>query len=119
MCNWILYGGYMKVHKSIIIITLPIVIFSLTLAVLMQFSIISIWHDDFFVNICIGVFASGILLLFTSTSSYLIEKRNYYRTLFLIINEISADLINTIDNTLKNKAEFLYLEHLQVVENVF
>ncbi|MCL2071933.1 MAG: hypothetical protein FWH07_06855 [Oscillospiraceae bacterium] len=106
----------MRIHKSIVLITLPLMIISLVIGFLIESDVIINEYKNFLVNICIGVFASAILSMFISVKSYLVEKRNYYITAFTTARDLICDSISLIEQTSQKNEKFPYIDILKTIE---
>lgn len=70
----------MKNTKLIIGLMIVVSVISLILSVLLEFNIVlkSIEHKDYYINLLMGIFVSGILVILTSVTQFIFQKRDYY-----------------------------------------
>ncbi|WIV11093.1 hypothetical protein [Proteiniborus sp. MB09-C3] len=93
----------MKISKNIIILMSILCICFFGLAVFFEFGYFETLscnvlrgHMDFYTNISLSVFASGILVLIPSIVQYLTEKKRYYVEIYRIINYMLSEAIEII-----------------------
>lgn len=88
----------MKVNRNIVIVMCILCILFLGAAMILEFtSLLSEnGHHDFFVNLGMGLFTSGFLVLAPSLVQYINEKRRYYVTMYRTLNQILYDAISII-----------------------
>lgn len=107
----------MKVYKHTIILTFIVSILSLVLASIFEFYGYNISHNDFIVNILLGVFTGAILTMIVSIPNYIIERRRFFISFYqnskeFIYNSITAlekfQLKDNSHNEYFDKAKQIY-----------
>ena len=119
----------MKQNKIAIIVTVPIVVASLILALLLD---IFVKQGGFWTNVFLGVFGSALLGLITAIINYITERKNTIDAFYMHHikavnnfhrfqkNEFSADLgeINTPIEMILRMAEFDYFSLDEAYKNM-
>lgn len=82
----------MSIYKKSTIISAIVTVVTLVLSLLFTFcdNKIGVWLE----NVCIGVFASGLLMLFSSGIGYLVEEQKCLREYCWKIKELKDKIIN-------------------------
>ncbi len=93
----------MKTLKNTIKISIVVSIISLIISIIFEFNNIS-KHDNYILNISIGMFASGTLIVFTSITGFICEKRKYYINAIQKSSHMITSCLNIID-ILENYAQ--------------
>jgi len=88
----------MKIYKKTIISMILVCIIFLFLASILEFNLfIKInFHKEYYENIFLGAFTSGLLVLIPSIVSYRNEKKQYYLNVFSISNKLLYDALEII-----------------------
>ncbi|RKI99178.1 hypothetical protein D7X87_25750 [bacterium D16-54] len=89
----------MKVSKKTIIIMLVICVIVLGVSFILEYinydaEIANQMHIDFYKNLCLGMFASGLLVLIPAIVQYNTEKSNFYIEMYRYLDSL---LYNTLD----------------------
>lgn len=102
----------MKTNKRISIMMIFVCIIAIAFSCVIEYipiadTIKKKWHTDFWENMFLGIFASGLLVLISGIIQYNVEKRNYYRQMLRYANKILHDALMIIDSMEKvnNKAD--------------
>lgn len=92
----------MKIYKKTILYTIVVCFVSLSLSIILEFKpciksiLIIINHVDFFKNLFLGIFASGLLVLIPAIVSYVSNKKQYYITFYQTSNSIFVSALTII-----------------------
>lgn len=105
----------MKVYKKTIIYMMIVCTILISLASIIEYKIfINVsYHKDYFENIFLGAFASGLLVLIPSIISYCHEKKQYYLDIYTIANKLLFNILEII-SYLEN-----YSQDKELVSNTF
>lgn len=115
----------MKVSKNIIIITLIFCIVSGGIIVLLEFnnqvvdnmSFIKS-HLEFFLNVCLSLFASGVLVLVPSITQYSTEKKRYHNEMQKNLNGMlyhSREIIKCVDSYSQDNTIHMHFESFRIL----
>jgi hypothetical protein len=105
----------MKIYKKTIVWMILVCIIFLSLASILEFNLfIKVsYHKDYYENILLGAFASGLLVLIPSIVSYSNEKKQYYLNAYSISNKLlygALEIISYMEN---------YSQDKELVSNTF
>lgn len=89
----------MKVGKKTIIIMLIICVIVLCVSFLLEYincnaEIVEKMHIEFYKNLCLGMFASGLLVLIPAIVQYNTEKSNYYVDMHQYLDSLLYDALD-------------------------
>ena len=89
----------MKVSKKTIVIMMIICILVLCISIIFEFTnydteIAKGMHIEYYKNLCLGMFASGLLVLIPAIVQYNTEKSNYYIEMYRYLDGL---LYNALD----------------------
>lgn len=106
----------MKVSKKIIMIMIFLSMISLGVSIYLEFTVNDIeiarkMHFDYFKNLFIGVFASGLLVFITTIVQYNIEKNNYYISMHRYLDTLLYSALNILSKMRSNDI-FVYAPEL-------
>ena len=115
----------MKVSRNIIIIVLVFCVIFGVAAVILEFnsqivekiSAISS-HIDFYINVGLSLFASGLLVLVPTITQYITEKKRYYIEMQKILNGIlyhAREIIECVDNYSQDDMIHMHFESFRIL----
>ena len=102
--------GIMKVSKKTIIIMLVICVSVLCISFILEYmsydtEISKQMHIEFYKNLCLGMFASGLLVLIPAVVQYNTEKNNFYIAMYRYLDSLlynSLDIISVMEQYDRN-----------------